>query len=129
MNIYNALDPKTEPAIEQLEAEAVNSAKYRKPLYEKRRKIFPKRAEGRFRQFKWIVMLVTLGIYYLTPWIRWDRGAQAPDQAVLVDLVVYGRTLSGLQTAGMLLMGLALWSANRPAAKGEAEAGKMAARA
>ena len=31
-------------------------------------------------------MAVTLGIYYLTPWLRWDRGAYAPDQAVLVDL-------------------------------------------
>jgi cytochrome c oxidase accessory protein FixG len=32
------------------------------------------------------IMLVTLGIYYLTPWIRWDRGPQLPDQAVLIDL-------------------------------------------
>ena len=31
-------------------------------------------------------MAVTLGIYYLTPWLRWDRGAYAPDQAVLVDI-------------------------------------------
>ena len=31
-------------------------------------------------------MVVTLGIYYLTPWIRWDRGPHAPDQAVLLDL-------------------------------------------
>ena len=31
-------------------------------------------------------MLVTLGIYYGTPWIRWDRGPYAPDQAVLIDL-------------------------------------------
>jgi polyferredoxin len=31
-------------------------------------------------------MLVTLAIYYLTPWIRWDRGPYAPDQAVLVDI-------------------------------------------
>ena len=28
----------------------------------------------------------TLGIYYLTPWIRWDRGPNLPDQAVLVDI-------------------------------------------
>jgi polyferredoxin len=28
----------------------------------------------------------TLGIYYLTPWLRWDRGPHAPDQAVLVDM-------------------------------------------
>ena len=55
-------------------------------LYEARKKIFPKRAEGRFRRFKWLVMLITLGIYYLTPWIRWDRGPYAPDQAVLIDL-------------------------------------------
>jgi cytochrome c oxidase accessory protein FixG len=31
-------------------------------------------------------MVVTLSIYYLTPWIRWDRGPNLPDQAVLVDL-------------------------------------------
>jgi cytochrome c oxidase accessory protein FixG len=33
-------------------------------------------------------MAVTLGIYYLTPWIRWDRGPELPDQAVLVDMAV-----------------------------------------
>ena len=31
-------------------------------------------------------MIVTLGIYYITPFIRWDRGPNAPDQAVLIDL-------------------------------------------
>ena len=72
--------------VERLDAEPVNSARVRQPLYARRRKIFPKRAEGVFRRCKWIVMLVTLGIYYLTPWIRWDRGPYAPDQAVLVDL-------------------------------------------
>lgn len=74
------------PQVERLEAEAVNSAKLRQPLYVARRKIFPKRASGTFRRFKWQVMLFTLAIYYLTPWIRWDRGAHAPDQAVLVDI-------------------------------------------
>ena len=29
--------------------------------------------------------LVTLGIYYLLPFIRWDRGPNAPHQAVLID--------------------------------------------
>ena len=48
-------------------------------------KIYPKRAHGRFRTIKWIVMAVTLGIYYLVPWIRWDRGSYLPDQAVLID--------------------------------------------
>jgi cytochrome c oxidase accessory protein FixG len=72
--------------VERLDAQAVNSAKVRQPLYAARKKIFPKRASGSFRRFKWLVMAITLGIYYLTPWLRWDRGPFAPDQAVLVDL-------------------------------------------
>ncbi len=74
------------PDVERLDAEAVMSAKKRGPLYEARKKIFPKRASGSFRQFKWLVMAITLGIYYLTPWLRWDRGPYAPDQAVLIDI-------------------------------------------
>jgi cytochrome c oxidase accessory protein FixG len=42
--------------------------------------------KGFYRTFKWWIMVVTLGIYYLTPWIRWDRGPNLPDQAVLVDM-------------------------------------------
>ena len=72
--------------VERHDAQAVNSAKTRQPLYTARKKIFPKRASGSFRRFKWLIMAVTLGIYYLTPWIRWDRGPYAPDQAVLVDI-------------------------------------------
>ncbi|CAN5483206.1 cytochrome c oxidase accessory protein CcoG [soil metagenome] len=72
--------------IETLDAQAVNSARIRQPLYAARKKIFPKRAAGYFRRLKWLVMFVTLGIYYLTPWLRWDRGPYAPDQAVLLDL-------------------------------------------
>ncbi|MDN3647249.1 cytochrome c oxidase accessory protein CcoG [Pontixanthobacter aestiaquae] len=56
------------------------------PLYEKRKAVHPQRIDGTFRRFKWLVMLVTLGVYYITPWIRWDRGPYAPDQAVLIDL-------------------------------------------
>jgi len=55
-------------------------------LFEARRKVLPKAVKGPFRRFKWAVMVLTLLIYYATPWLRWDRGAWAPDQAVLVDL-------------------------------------------
>lgn len=55
-------------------------------LYAKRKAVFPKAVDGRFRRFKWLVMVVTLAIYYGTPWLRWDRGPYAPDQAVLLDL-------------------------------------------
>jgi hypothetical protein len=56
------------------------------PLYEARRKIYPQRVSGTYRRIKWAVLLVTLGIYYLTPFLRWDRGPNAPGQAVLIDL-------------------------------------------
>ncbi|WP_062766155.1 cytochrome c oxidase accessory protein CcoG [Sphingopyxis terrae] len=55
-------------------------------LYAARKAVYPKRVDGRFRRLKWAIMAVTLAIYYGTPWIRWDRGPYAPDQAVLVDL-------------------------------------------
>nr|WP_231704006.1 cytochrome c oxidase accessory protein CcoG [Cochlodiniinecator piscidefendens] len=55
-------------------------------LYAAREPIFPRRVSGKFRNLKWVIMVVTLGIYYLTPWIRWDRGVNLPDQAVLLDL-------------------------------------------
>ncbi|WP_102109766.1 cytochrome c oxidase accessory protein CcoG [Oceaniglobus roseus] len=55
-------------------------------LYAAREPIFPRRVSGAFRRLKWQIMAVTLGIYYITPWIRWDRGPALPDQAVLVDL-------------------------------------------
>ena len=72
---------------EQFDVEPVNKREKQQPLYAARKKIHPKRAEGTFRKLKWLVMFVTLGIYYLTPWIRWDRGPYAPDQAVLIDLL------------------------------------------
>jgi hypothetical protein len=72
------------PAVETIDVQAVN-AKEKRSLYKKRVKIHPKRVQGSFRRLKWIIMAVTLGIYYLAPWIRWDRGANAPDQAILID--------------------------------------------
>ncbi|MEZ5912672.1 MAG: cytochrome c oxidase accessory protein CcoG [Paracoccaceae bacterium] len=55
-------------------------------LYAAREPVFPRRVKGAFRTLKWWIMAVTLGIYYITPWLRWDRGPNLPDQAVLVDL-------------------------------------------
>jgi cytochrome c oxidase accessory protein FixG len=55
------------------------------PLCVARRKIYPQRVKGTYRTIKWIVLFVTLGIYYGLPFVRWDRGPGAPDQAVLID--------------------------------------------
>ena len=62
------------------------SSSENQPLYAPREPIFPRRVKGYYRNLKWWVMAVTLGIYYLTPWIRWDRGPKLPDQAVLIDM-------------------------------------------
>jgi len=55
-------------------------------LYARRPDIFPKAVDGFFRRLKWTIMAVALAIYYATPWLRWNRGPYAPNQAVLVDL-------------------------------------------
>ena len=73
------------PAIVDYDVQPVNKKENRTSFYAKRVKIHPKRASGFFRRLKWIVMAVTLSIYYITPWLRWDRGPGAPDQAVLID--------------------------------------------
>ncbi len=81
-------------------------------LYEKRKGVYPKAVDGTFRKLKWAIMAVTLGIYYITPWIRWDRGPYAPDQAVLVDLANRRFFMFGIEiwphefyyVAGMLVM-------------------------
>lgn len=55
-------------------------------LFAQQKNIHPRRVSGRFRNLKWAVMIVTLGIYYLVPFLRFDRGPNAPDQAVLIDM-------------------------------------------
>jgi cytochrome c oxidase accessory protein FixG len=54
-------------------------------LYARRKQIYPQLVSGRFRTVKWALLFLTLGVYYLLPWLRWDRGPGAPDQAVLAD--------------------------------------------
>ncbi len=77
-------DSPAAPAVEKIDVEAVNK-KAARSLYKKRVKIHPKRVNGTFRRLKWWIMGITVGIYYVTPWLRWDRGPGAPDQAVLID--------------------------------------------
>ena len=55
-------------------------------LYADHIKVYPRAVQGYFRNIKWAVLIVCLGIYYLLPWLRWDRGPDAPDQALLLDM-------------------------------------------
>lgn len=55
--------------------------------FAKQERVYPKHVnKGKYRRLKYIALVVLLGIYYLVPWIRWDRGPHAPDQAVLIDM-------------------------------------------
>lgn len=60
-------------------------------LFVNRPQIYPADVHGKWRNIKWSMLIVLLAIYYITPWIRWDRGPGIPDQAVLVDMM--GRRL------------------------------------
>ena len=50
-------------------------------LYAKQEKIYPREVHGVFARMRTLGVLGLLGIYYLTPWLRWDG-----HQAVLFDL-------------------------------------------
>ncbi len=68
------------------EAVSVRVQRAAMPFYASRIKVYPKRVQGLYRRIKWGVLLGCLGLYYVVPWLRWSRGAGAPDQAVLIDL-------------------------------------------
>jgi cytochrome c oxidase accessory protein FixG len=55
-------------------------------LYAKPERIHPRSVTGTWRRIKWIVLGALLALYYIGPWIRWDRGPGAPDQALLIDM-------------------------------------------
>ncbi len=50
-------------------------------------KVYSRSIQGFWRKVRWWVVGVLLGLYYVAPWIRWDRGPNAPDQALLIDMV------------------------------------------
>ncbi|HVI50450.1 MAG TPA: cytochrome c oxidase accessory protein CcoG [Candidatus Sulfotelmatobacter sp.] len=59
----------------------------RSSLYANRPKAYPRFINhGIFRRLKWLMVVLTLAVYWLGPWLRWDRGPGAPDQAILIDL-------------------------------------------
>lgn len=56
------------------------------PLYAPRARVYPRAVAGKWRRIKWATLVLLLGLYYLVPWLRWDRGPGAPSQAILIDL-------------------------------------------
>ncbi|MEO1091905.1 MAG: cytochrome c oxidase accessory protein CcoG [Pseudomonadota bacterium] len=69
-------------------AEQVESRKQQREsaLYAGRVWVYPKSVRGTFRKVKWAALVVLLALYYGLPWVRWDRGPGAPDQALMIDM-------------------------------------------
>jgi len=55
-------------------------------LYVSRVRVYPRAIKGVVRRFKWAILIFCLAVYYLAPWLRWDRGPGRPSQALLIDL-------------------------------------------
>jgi cytochrome c oxidase accessory protein FixG len=56
------------------------------PFYRERGQAQPRAVKGRFRDYKWWLMILLLAWWHLAPFLRWDRGPGAPDQAIMVDM-------------------------------------------
>jgi len=80
-------------------------------------RVVPQSVSGRYRRIKWGLLAFCLGVYYGLPFLRWDRGAGRPDQAILFDLADVRFHLFGLEirpqelyylTGGLVLATLVL---------------------
>ena len=56
------------------------------PLFAPHEHVYPKTVKGPVRRIKWLILTLCLAIYYLLPWVRWDRGPGQASQAVLLDI-------------------------------------------
>ncbi|MDX2082759.1 MAG: cytochrome c oxidase accessory protein CcoG [Rickettsiales bacterium] len=55
-------------------------------LFEAKKRLYPQQVKGRIRKIKSLLNVVFLSIYLLSPLIRFDRGEDIPNQAILIDL-------------------------------------------
>ena len=56
------------------------------PYYVEHGLTHPRAVNGTFRKIKTGLMIGLLAFWHLAPFIRWDRGPGAPDQAILIDM-------------------------------------------
>lgn len=84
-------------------------------LYQERIEIYPRSVKGRYRSIKTGILIFAYAVYFLLPWLRWEREVGS-NQAVLFDiagrrfyifdLVVYAQDIFWL--AGILVIGALL---------------------
>ena len=54
-------------------------------LYQRRIPVYPRSVKGRFRRLKYAILTLAYCVYFVLPWIRWER-ANGIDQAVSFDI-------------------------------------------
>ncbi len=74
------------PEVPVEEIVSIKEARQSLPLYAPRVKVHPKKISGTFRHLKWAALILLLAVYYIAPWLRWDRAPGIPDQAFLIDM-------------------------------------------
>lgn len=54
--------------------------------FEKRQKTYPQNVKGKFRSLKNRISFFGLAIFLFAPFLRYERGSSAPNQAILIDI-------------------------------------------
>lgn len=54
-------------------------------LFEERIPIYPRSVKGRFRKIKWAILILAYTVYFVLPWVRWNREVGS-GQAVMFDI-------------------------------------------
>ncbi|OAN55196.1 cytochrome c oxidase accessory protein CcoG [Paramagnetospirillum marisnigri] len=73
--------PKIDPSLKTSSADGDSGSLYAETVM-----IHPRTVKGTFRTAKWAALVVLLAIYHIGPFLRWDRGPGAPNQAILADM-------------------------------------------
>jgi polyferredoxin len=93
-------------------------------------KVVPQSVKGRIRRLKWVILVLTLGVYYIAPFLRWDRGPGEPNQAILLDfehgrlygffIEIWPQELYYVTGLMILAAAVLIWRMRSPAACGAA---------
>lgn len=64
----------------------VNGSFMLEQYFTARKRLYPQNVKGKFRRLKWILNTIFLSIYLFSPFLRFNRGENSPNQAILVDI-------------------------------------------
>ena len=85
VTVIERKQPRADAPVSVAKAAQAKASRGAGGLYKPRTPIYPKLVHGRWRMIKWVMLVATLSVYYVTPWIRWHRPDGLPQQAVLID--------------------------------------------